>query len=153
MTALRASSALVIAVATVALACSGAAAQSKSPHADGGQPPASHKAKTGRADAGSPMKQGRASGTPEAAEARNEVAAPKFSRDTCREDQECAPVAMCHSDRCVSAAHAGAMSPEVMCSMECRGGTVDCGFNHCACVASPRGKKLCALVPGPTEGR
>jgi hypothetical protein len=39
-----------------------------------------------------------------------------------------------------------------MCSMECRGGTVDCGFNHCACAASDAGK-FCALVPGPPHQR
>jgi hypothetical protein len=76
------------------------------------------------------------------------VAGPKFSNDSCERDADCAPAAMCHPDKCVARAHVGSMPEDVMCTMECRSGTVDCGYNHCGCVASPSGKKLCALLPG-----
>jgi hypothetical protein len=75
------------------------------------------------------------------------VKAPKFSTDSCSKDADCAPVAMCHPDQCVALANVGAPSP-LMCTMECRGNTLDCGYNHCGCARSPSGKKLCALVPG-----
>jgi hypothetical protein len=54
---------------------------------------------------------------------------------------------------CASPVHpsdtAGTMPKDMMCTMECRGGTVDCGFNHCGCASPPSGQKLCALLPGP----
>jgi len=81
------------------------------------------------------------------------VDAPKFSSDACRKDSDCAPVAMCHPDRCAAVANVGSMSSEMMCTMECRGGTVDCGYNHCGCAPSPSAKKVCALLPGPGEKR
>ena len=76
------------------------------------------------------------------------VDGPRFSTDSCEKDADCAPAAMCHPDKCVARANVGSMPADVMCTMECRGGTVDCGYNHCGCVASPSGKKLCALLPG-----
>jgi len=128
------SSSLTIAAALF-LGCSPAMAQPKVHQADAGQTQPPHKPK---------------STSPDGAYA---VAKPKFSTDACTKDEECAPVAMCHSDRCVGAEHAGAMPADTMCSMECRGGTVDCAFNHCACVASTTGEKFCALVPGPSDKR
>ncbi len=77
------------------------------------------------------------------------VEAPVFSTDACDKDEDCAPVAQCHPNRCVSVDHAGTMPKDLMCSMECRAGTVDCGFNHCGCAPAPNGQKLCALLPGP----
>jgi hypothetical protein len=79
------------------------------------------------------------------------VKAPVFSTDPCEKDEDCAPVAKCHPDKCVSRANAGTMPPDLMCTMECRGGTVDCGYNRCGCARSPSGKKLCALLPGGAE--
>lgn len=79
------------------------------------------------------------------------VKAPIFSVDPCESDGDCAPAPTCHPDECVSAAHAGAKSSEMICTMECRGGTADCGYNHCGCAPSPSGKKLCALLPGPDK--
>ncbi len=81
------------------------------------------------------------------------VEAPKFSTDPCKTDRDCAPVAVCHPDTCVAVENVGTMSPEMLCSMECREGTVDCAYNHCGCAASPSGKKLCALLPGPGKKR
>lgn len=75
------------------------------------------------------------------------VKAPKFSTDSCKKDEDCAPVAMCHPDKCVALANVGGPLT-LMCTMECRGNTLDCGYNHCGCARSPSGKKLCALLPG-----
>lgn len=142
---------LSIAVIAMLVGCSPAGAQPKSHAADAGHPPPHHRAKSARADGGVATKKERPLQGIGAAprDGGTEVGAPRLSNDPCTRDEDCAPVAMCHSDRCVSAARAGSMPADVMCTMECRGGTVDCGFNHCACVASSAGKKVCALVPGP----
>jgi hypothetical protein len=128
------------------LGCSSAAA-----------PPKAEAARAAKGEA--PSKEGPAGG----ARASNDAAtpprgatgveAPKFSTDPCEKDKDCAPVAMCHPDKCVAQANVGTMSSEMLCSMECREGTVDCADNHCGCAASPSGKKLCALLPGPGEKR
>jgi hypothetical protein len=76
------------------------------------------------------------------------VQAPVFSTDRCDKDEDCAPVAQCHPDRCLRTEHAGTLPPDTMCTMECRPGTVDCGYNHCGCAPSASGEKLCALLPG-----
>jgi len=76
------------------------------------------------------------------------VKSPIFSADSCNKDEECAPVAQCHSNQCVALANAGTMKPGMLCTMDCRGGTVDCGFNHCGCSEAPGGGKKCALLPG-----
>ena len=77
------------------------------------------------------------------------VKVPSFSTDPCSADADCAPVATCHSDKCVATKNAGTMTPGTLCTMDCRGGTVDCGFNHCGCATAPSGGKRCALLPGP----
>lgn len=77
------------------------------------------------------------------------VKSPIFSTDACNADADCAPVATCHSDRCVASKSAGVMAPGTLCTMDCRGGTIDCGFNHCGCAAAPSGGKRCALLAGP----
>jgi hypothetical protein len=84
-------------------------------------------------------------GTPASSSA---VEAPVSSADPCVKDEDCAPVAECHPNRCVSIEHAGTMPKDMMCTMECRAGTVDCGSNHCGCTSAPSGQKLCALLPG-----
>lgn len=78
------------------------------------------------------------------------VKSPVFSDDSCNQDAECAPVATCHSSKCVALANAGTMKAGMLCTMDCRGGTVDCGYNHCGCAEAPGGGKRCALLPGPT---
>jgi len=77
------------------------------------------------------------------------VGGPVFSGDPCNMDEDCAPVAQCHPDRCAGVDHAGIMPMDLICTMECRPETVDCGFNHCGCVPAPTGQKVCALLPGP----
>jgi hypothetical protein len=76
------------------------------------------------------------------------VKTPIFSTDSCKKDADCAPIAMCHPDKCVALANAGAGGPPLICTMECRGNTLDCGYNHCGCAASSSGKKVCAVLPG-----
>ena len=77
------------------------------------------------------------------------VEAPIFSADPCDKDEDCAAVAECHPARCVRTDRASAMPSDMVCTMECRPGTADCGYNHCACAVSPSGAKACALLPGP----
>ncbi len=76
------------------------------------------------------------------------VKSPVFSTDACNVDADCLPVATCHSSQCAAVANAGTMPKGMLCTMDCRGGTVDCGFNHCGCAAAPSGGKKCALLPG-----
>jgi len=79
------------------------------------------------------------------------VEAPVFSADACDQDEDCAPVAQCHPDKCVRTAHAGTLPPDTVCTMECRPRTVDCGYNHCGCAPAPDGEKVCALLPGAAK--
>jgi hypothetical protein len=71
---------------------------------------------------------------------------PISSKDECQTDAECVPAVPCHASTCAPATHKVA---DILCTMECRGGTVDCGYNHCGCVKGRSGRKVCALVPGP----
>lgn len=79
------------------------------------------------------------------------VKTPVFSTDSCDKDGDCGAVATCHSSKCVAIAHVGSMPSGMMCTMDCRGGTIDCAYNHCGCAPSPSGKKLCALLAGPAK--
>jgi len=72
-------------------------------------------------------------------------AAPISSKDECQTDADCVPAAPCHASTCARAPHKIA---DIPCTMECRGGTVDCGYNHCGCVKGRSGRNVCALVPG-----
>jgi hypothetical protein len=80
------------------------------------------------------------------------VKAPVFSDDDCSADAECVPVSTCHPATCVAAGKAGKLAPGTLCTMDCRGGTLDCNFNHCGCTANPAGGKKCAVLPGPASG-
>ena len=81
------------------------------------------------------------------------VAAPVFSTDACSKDQDCVAAVPCHANACASVTHADKAANEAICTMDCRGGTVDCGYNHCGCVKGPSGTKVCALLPGPGAKR
>lgn len=76
------------------------------------------------------------------------VKSPVFSEDSCVKDTDCEPVAECHAARCVAAANAGMMTKGTLCTMDCRGGTIDCSFNHCGCADAPGLGKRCALLAG-----
>jgi len=51
----------------------------------------------------------------------------------CRVNEDCVSAQCCHSTDCVDIGN----KPDckgIMCTMECRPGTMDCGQGHCACV-------------------
>jgi hypothetical protein len=49
----------------------------------------------------------------------------------CTTDDDCVPKSCCHPSACVASASAPACDG-IMCTMECRGKTIDCG-GHCGC--------------------
>ncbi|MFN7699494.1 MAG: hypothetical protein ACK6CU_25005 [Deltaproteobacteria bacterium] len=51
--------------------------------------------------------------------------------DACATDADCVPADCCHAAACVARASAPSCA-EVMCTADCRGGTVDCG-GGCLC--------------------
>jgi hypothetical protein len=78
--------------------------------------------------------------------AKKSSSGPISSKDQCQSDADCVPATPCHAKTCAPAPRKVA---DIPCTMECRGGTVDCGYNHCGCVKGRSGRKACALVPGP----
>jgi hypothetical protein len=50
----------------------------------------------------------------------------------CTADGDCVPATCCHASACVSAAQAPDCA-EMMCTEDCRDGTMDCGKGSCAC--------------------
>lgn len=53
--------------------------------------------------------------------------------DACTTDADCVPAGCCHADACVAREHAPSCA-DVMCTTECRYGTLDCG-GGCLCQA------------------
>ncbi|MEM9190559.1 MAG: hypothetical protein AAGF12_15345 [Myxococcota bacterium] len=51
--------------------------------------------------------------------------------DACESDSDCVPAACCHAAACVAAANAPSCD-DMMCTQECRAGTIDCG-GGCLC--------------------
>ena len=51
----------------------------------------------------------------------------------CQVDDDCVPMACCHPDDCVNLANRPDCTG-IMCTMECKPGTMDCGQGYCACV-------------------
>ncbi len=58
-----------------------------------------------------------------------------FFRGECAfsENPVCVPASCCHSDKCVLSSEAPSCE-NTMCTMECRGGTMDCGAGYCALI-------------------
>ncbi|MCS6856566.1 MAG: hypothetical protein NZM37_02530 [Sandaracinaceae bacterium] len=52
--------------------------------------------------------------------------------DGCEADSDCVPASCCHASRCVGRAKAPRCEQPVLCTMECRPGTIDCG-GGCVC--------------------
>jgi hypothetical protein len=52
----------------------------------------------------------------------------------CRSDADCVPDACCHPKGCTLLSEAPEGCGEVMCSAECKAGTLDCGQGACACI-------------------
>ncbi|MEJ7727852.1 MAG: hypothetical protein WKG00_01415 [Polyangiaceae bacterium] len=67
------------------------------------------------------------------------------SGDACKTDTDCSPSGCCHATACGGKSKAPDCKA-VQCSMECRGGTIDCGGGclcqdgHCAARLTPGGK-------------
>src|SRR5689334_19679542 len=60
----------------------------------------------------------------------------RIGTEPCQTDADCVPAGCCHADACV--ARTGGHAPgcaDVMCTMECRYGTLDCG-GACACIGN-----------------
>ena len=51
----------------------------------------------------------------------------------CSYDQDCVPASCCHSTECVPAGEAQNCKG-MMCTMECRPDTMDCGQGFCRCI-------------------
>lgn len=58
----------------------------------------------------------------------------------CSKDPDCVPASCCHSDTCVPVGEAPNCEG-IMCTMECRLGTLDCGQGSCKCI-----NKKCTAV-------
>ena len=51
----------------------------------------------------------------------------------CQSEEDCIPAQCCHPTHCISKNQAPDCS-EVICTTECRKGTMDCGGGECGCV-------------------
>ena len=51
----------------------------------------------------------------------------------CLSDEDCVPAQCCHPTDCVNKAYRPNCKG-IICTMECRPGTMDCGQGYCACV-------------------
>ncbi len=67
--------------------------------------------------------------------------------DPCQSDADCVPVCGCHPAACVAKATAPACEEGLMCTQECRPGTMDCG-GGCLC---KDGRCAARLVNAPTR--
>ncbi|WP_437815200.1 hypothetical protein [Sorangium sp. So ce1078] len=65
--------------------------------------------------------------------------------DPCQRDADCVPVCGCHPAACVAKATAPACEGGMMCTQECRPGTMDCG-GGCLC---KEGRCAARLVDAP----
>jgi len=64
----------------------------------------------------------------------------------CSRDSDCVAASCCHPSQCVPVSNAPSCS-RIMCTEECRPGTLDCGQGSCACVQG----KCEALSNTPVE--
>jgi hypothetical protein len=67
----------------------------------------------------------------------------------CSKNEDCVPASCCHPSSCVPRASAPACG-EVMCTMECRSKTLDCG-GRCLCEAGRCSAKLNDLGGAPVQ--
>lgn len=58
----------------------------------------------------------------------------------CVQDSDCAPAGCCHPAACINSAYRPDCT-DIMCTMECRQGTLDCGAGRCGCI-----EHSCAVV-------
>jgi len=57
---------------------------------------------------------------------------PGYSPDACISDEDCVQKECCHATSCTNTANKGVCN--VMCTMNCQSGTLDCGQGRCACI-------------------
>lgn len=72
-----------------------------------------------------------------------------MSDDACTSDADCVPSGCCHPSSCVAAGHAEGCG-DVMCTAECRYGTLDCG-GACLCHEGRCAARLSTPPVIPTE--
>ena len=58
---------------------------------------------------------------------------PKEDPKHCLRDEDCVPAQCCHPTDCVNVENRPNCEG-IVCTMECRPGTMDCGQGYCACV-------------------
>jgi hypothetical protein len=69
-------------------------------------------------------------GTPQSSE--KEISC-NWQFNYCVDDSNCIPAQCCHPTSCINRDSAPNCEG-VVCTLECRGGTMDCGYGYCACV-------------------
>lgn len=67
------------------------------------------------------------------------------SEAPCETDADCVPANCCHASACTNRAQAPNCQ-QVMCTAECRGGTIDCG-GGCLCVEGRCAARLVRMTP------
>ncbi len=67
------------------------------------------------------------------------------SEAPCETDADCVPASCCHASACTNRAQAPSCE-QVMCTAECRGGTIDCG-GGCLCVEGRCAARLVRMTP------
>lgn len=115
---------LLLCTALVSFACAG----SKNSNTDDGPAASAGDSKQG-AEQGA--QQGGQSGEGGAAEA-GEAEAGEAGGQACASDADCVPAECRHPSTCTVASAAPSCG-DVMCTMECRPGTLDCGQGQCLC--------------------
>lgn len=111
-------SSLAILLVALSVACGGGGGESVAPDPSGGSEGA--EGSTG---------EGSTTGTGESSEGAS--AELVMSDDACTTDADCVPAGCCHAAACTAAANATSCD-DVMCTSECRYGTLDCG-GSCLC--------------------
>ena len=106
-----------------------------------------------KGDDGQPTTQGEESpqdaGEAEAeAEAEGEAEAEDGGGKACTVDADCVPAECCHPTSCVAANQAPDCA-DVICTLECRPNTMDCGQGHCAC----QDGQCAAIIDAPSSAQ
>lgn len=58
----------------------------------------------------------------------------KFPEElSCQKNEDCVPAACCHPDSCVNTNYRPNCE-DIVCTMECQPGTMDCGQGRCVCI-------------------
>ncbi|WP_437865171.1 hypothetical protein [Sorangium sp. So ce363] len=66
--------------------------------------------------------------------------------DPCKSDADCVPVCACHAAACIAKATAPMCDRGLMCTQECRPGTMDCG-GGCLCQGGRCAARLINVPP------